>query len=259
MDAIRDQLTSLLEPLQNEKTQSTTAATGPSSLNLRAAPSATSPPSYQTAQDAAYSPSRLAQSGRGKVPPPPPAQTTANTSHVSSAEPRDLVKAMWAFDASGGDDELRMEVDDVIEVTKRVDDNWWKGRNTINGREGMFPSNYVEAVKSSASSAIPATASSTYPPTALATAKEGLTRRWKPPVAKFTSGAMSPPSTQPGPSNQASQHPTSPGANGLQPCVPTEEEKQKQEKMRRLGGRAGTAFVSGAGFGAGAKLASNLF
>lgn len=54
---------------------------------------------------------------------------------------KDLVKALWAFDASGGDDELRFDSGDTIEVLERVDENWWKGTvvGQPGGKEGLFP------------------------------------------------------------------------------------------------------------------------
>ena len=40
--------------------------------------------------------------------------------------------------------ELPMQVGDVITVIEEVDNNWWRGRNTRTGAEGLFPVPYVE-------------------------------------------------------------------------------------------------------------------
>lgn len=43
-----------------------------------------------------------------------------------------------------GDDEISFDPDDIIENIEEVDEGWWMG--TVNGKRGLFPSNYVEAV-----------------------------------------------------------------------------------------------------------------
>ncbi|KAL1006533.1 hypothetical protein UPYG_G00073510 [Umbra pygmaea] len=40
------------------------------------------------------------------------------------------------------DDELELKIGDVIEVLEEVEEGWWKG--TLNGKTGMFPSNFIK-------------------------------------------------------------------------------------------------------------------
>ena len=54
-----------------------------------------------------------------------------------------MVKALFQY-AAQRDDELSMEQDDLIKLISKEDDVWWKGE--LNGKEGVFPSNYVEMV-----------------------------------------------------------------------------------------------------------------
>jgi SH3 domain-containing kinase-binding protein 1 len=42
------------------------------------------------------------------------------------------------------DDELKLEVDDVIEVLSEVEEGWWKGK--LGDKVGVFPSNFVEEI-----------------------------------------------------------------------------------------------------------------
>ncbi|CAG5135714.1 unnamed protein product, partial [Candidula unifasciata] len=48
------------------------------------------------------------------------------------------------------DDELELAVGDIVDFHKEVEDGWWEG--SINGRQGVFPSNFVEILDETASS-----------------------------------------------------------------------------------------------------------
>ena len=51
------------------------------------------------------------------------------------------MQAIFDFDAQGPD-ELGFRKGDIIRVTQRVDESWWRGE--LKGQEGMFPQTYVE-------------------------------------------------------------------------------------------------------------------
>ncbi|KAI5474687.1 BAR adaptor protein [Pseudohyphozyma bogoriensis] len=55
-------------------------------------------------------------------------------------------RAQWQFAASEAN-EVRLEKGDTIKVTKVVNSDWWIGRKTDTGEEGMFPSAYVTLVE----------------------------------------------------------------------------------------------------------------
>ncbi|KAI9360872.1 hypothetical protein DFJ73DRAFT_815267 [Zopfochytrium polystomum] len=74
-----------------------------------------------------YAPSRPA--------PPPPTRSPAASS-------QDRVVALYDFNGER-DGDLSFSRGDVITVVKRNANEWWVGR--LNGREGVFPANYVEA------------------------------------------------------------------------------------------------------------------
>lgn len=43
------------------------------------------------------------------------------------------------------DDELPLDVGDVLDFIEEVEEGWWRGK--LKGREGIFPSNFVEEVE----------------------------------------------------------------------------------------------------------------
>lgn len=45
--------------------------------------------------------------------------------------------------------DLSFRAGDIIEIVAETNEDWWTGR--INGRQGLFPSSYVEKISSSAS------------------------------------------------------------------------------------------------------------
>lgn len=49
--------------------------------------------------------------------------------------------------APQNDDELKLEVDEVIEVLDEVEEGWWKGK--LHGQVGVFPSNFVVEISNS--------------------------------------------------------------------------------------------------------------
>ncbi|KAG8686166.1 hypothetical protein FRC11_009392, partial [Ceratobasidium sp. 423] len=66
---------------------------------------------------------------RRPVPPPPPAGPQC--------------KALWDYNLNEQlKDDLSFRAGDVIQIVKEENGDWWVGR--LNGREGMFPANYVE-------------------------------------------------------------------------------------------------------------------
>ena len=66
--------------------------------------------------------------------------------HVATA------KVIFDHDA-GGDDELSLKKGELVEVLDQEDDSWWKG--LLNGKEGLFPTNFVEFDREEGSISIP--------------------------------------------------------------------------------------------------------
>jgi len=56
-----------------------------------------------------------------------------------------MLKALFDFDASEVN-ELSFKENDIIALIEKPEDSdWWKGE--MNGKQGLFPSNYVEIIK----------------------------------------------------------------------------------------------------------------
>lgn len=47
----------------------------------------------------------------------------------------------FAYEATA-DDELTLQIGQVVKVTSLEDEGWWKGE--LNGKQGMFPNNFVK-------------------------------------------------------------------------------------------------------------------
>lgn len=71
----------------------------------------------------------------------PPALSRRQSENFASQ--KKLVRAL--YDYSGGGDELGFKTGDEIVLLSEVSDGWWEGE--LDGRKGLFPSNYVEELK----------------------------------------------------------------------------------------------------------------
>ena len=73
----------------------------------------------------------------------------ADTSEVvqrdnASARRKFRVKVAFSYYPETGD-ELKLEVDDIIDVVGQPENGWWEG--VVNCHKGVFPSNYVSALE----------------------------------------------------------------------------------------------------------------
>jgi len=73
----------------------------------------------------------------------PAASTTAAASTAAPSQTRQLVRALYNYDATE-ESELSFKANERLMVLQKDDSGWWQGE--LNGRVGMFPSNFVEVV-----------------------------------------------------------------------------------------------------------------
>uniref|UniRef100_A0A8C5DIT3 Osteoclast-stimulating factor 1 n=1 Tax=Gouania willdenowi TaxID=441366 RepID=A0A8C5DIT3_GOUWI len=69
----------------------------------------------------------------GAFPPPPPA--------ASKKPKRRQCKVLFDYQPAN-EDELELKVGDTIDIIEEVEEGWWSG--SMNGRSGLFPSNFVK-------------------------------------------------------------------------------------------------------------------
>jgi len=50
----------------------------------------------------------------------------------------------FKFEGTGDPTDLTFKKNDVIQVTQKIDDGWWRGR--LDGKEGLFPTTYVREI-----------------------------------------------------------------------------------------------------------------
>ena len=68
---------------------------------------------------------------------------TAASGAVPSESAAEQVRALFAY-AATQDDELSFEAGELINIVNKDKEEWWSGE--LNGKTGVFPANYVEAV-----------------------------------------------------------------------------------------------------------------
>jgi len=146
--------------------------------------------------------------------PPPPAQ-------ISLPQ----VKALWAYSGDDAND-LSFQPGDVIDVVEETNADWWTGR--VHGKQGLFPSSYVERIAQPVDTSAPAAPAP---------------RPYKPFGAAYHGVDAPPPPGQ--------------GVNssGLQEAPATEEKKNKFGKYKST---LAHSAAGGVGFGAGAAIGGGL-
>ncbi|KAJ4480115.1 SH3-domain-containing protein [Lentinula aciculospora] len=182
-------------------------------------------------------------------------------------------KALWGYNEAGDDpQDLSFRSGDIIEIVQETNNDWWTGR--YNGREGLFPSNYVEKLPPSSplsrpppppvarnnSSGTPAAPNPTYPAYPLPGGP--------PPPGPGPSGYGPPlPSgyyqTPPPPQgyNSYSYSPTPPPPDPVvvsASAPPAPVDQPKKNKFGGMGNTLATAAVGGLGFGAGSAIGADV-
>lgn len=180
----------------------------------------------------------------GRRGPPAPVRAASLSSGVPQA------KAVWAYNENGSDpDDLSFRPGDIIEVTEETNADWWTGR--FNGKQGLFPSNHVEKIPSSASVlAAPAAPRRTVlapPPSYDSTppqAGAGGKKPYKAFGAAYHGMDQPPPAPSAGPVNSV----------GLQQA----DQSKEKSKFGKLGNTMANSAAGGVGFGAGAAIGGGL-
>ncbi|KAF8802507.1 SH3-domain-containing protein [Phlegmacium glaucopus] len=91
--------------------------------------------------------SRAANLGIGNRNIPPPVIPRPVPAPATGAQSR----ALWGYNENGQDpNDLSFAAGDIIEIVEETNADWWTGR--VNGKQGLFPSTYVERLAPAAAS-----------------------------------------------------------------------------------------------------------
>ncbi|KAI9066124.1 SH3-domain-containing protein [Trametes sanguinea] len=183
----------------------------------------------------AVAPVRSPSPARRVVPPPPPRQTTRRA------------RALWAYNEEGREpNDLSFSAGETIEIIEETNPDWWTGK--CRGKQGLFPSNYVEMLD---------TGRSVPPPPAPVMPM---------PTSSYNSAPPAPYGMPNEPEKAAmyQQSYASPPPGPMQPAPPVQvvqvqqEAPPKKNKFGKLGNTMATSAAGGVGFGAGAAIGSGL-
>jgi len=191
-------------------------------------------------------------------PPQPPVESPPPSGppvrRISPPQPNlQRAKALWSYNENGSEpNDLSFRAGDIIEVITETNADWWTGR--LNGKQGLFPSNYVEK--------IPSMSPPSYPPpsetrgASPAPYSSGPPAPYQPAYNGPPQGGYQPPPPQPynpyvGPPSQLP-----PQQVVVQQAPP--EQQPKPSRMDGMGRLLATSAVGGVGFGAGTAIGSGL-
>ncbi|KAI9001523.1 hypothetical protein BD414DRAFT_474925 [Trametes punicea] len=186
----------------------------------------------------AVAPARSPSPARRVVPPPPPRQSTKRA------------RALWAYNEDGREpNDLSFSAGETIEIIEETNADWWTGK--CRGKQGLFPSNYVELLE---------TGRSSVPPPAAVPVMPMPTSAYNQPPPPQPYGMPSEP--EKAAMYQQSYGPPPPGP--MQPAPPVQvvavqqQEPPKKNKFGKLGSTMANSAAGGVGFGAGAAIGSGL-
>ncbi|KAH7928053.1 SH3-domain-containing protein [Leucogyrophana mollusca] len=223
----------------------------------------------------------LAQQTRRLAMSPVPSTTGSN---VSSAKPLTIeARAIWDWSSEDPND-VSFNAGDIIEIISETNEDWWTGRHK--GKQGLFPSNYVEKIKRAST---PPSFHEFPRPTSPYGSLYGDQKYPPPGPLQYLPGPgppQSPYQPPPGPPQSQYQPPPGPPQSQYQPPPPhpqggyqgppqgaaynpyitpvpdnTLSQAQKPPKKNRFGGLGSTMAQSaagGVGFGAGSAVGSGI-
>lgn len=163
------------------------------------------------------------------------------------------VRAIWSYNGSGQDPKnLTFNSGDIIQVTDQTNSDWWTGR--LNGREGVFPSSYVEKAPPTPQPhyeqrppPMPRQSPANFPGPNYPTGPPGYPQQPQyypppPPGNMYSPNLMPPPGGRPYPPVQGPQGPV---------VIEQPPKKHGKSSGGDLGSTLVHSAVGGAGFGAG--------
>ncbi|KAF7789730.1 hypothetical protein EIP86_000676 [Pleurotus ostreatoroseus] len=182
-----------------------------------------------------------------RVPPPPPRYQRA--------------KALWAYNEDGREpNDLSFSAGEIVEIVDETNTDWWTGK--CRGRQGLFPSNHVEKIGSSAAGS-PAPPPPMQPMPPVGPPAQPMVPYSSPPPGPpggYTPNYMD--NKQGYPPYGSSYPPPAPVAMQVAPAPPPQpvvvQEQPKKHRFGQLGNTMANAAAGGVGFGAGAAIGGGI-
>ncbi|KAH9958574.1 SH3 domain-containing protein [Russula dissimulans] len=167
-------------------------------------------------------------------------------------------RALWAYNEDGSEpNDLSFRTGDIIEVVAETNSDWWTGK--VNGKEGIFPSNYVEKIPQPAgppSYPLPGEVRGPSPAVSPAPPQSGPPAPYQPayhgpPPGGYQSQPLQPYNQYMGPPSQPP-----PQQVIVQQAPPSQP--PKSNRFGGLGQVLATSAAGGVGFGAGAAIGGGI-
>jgi len=167
-------------------------------------------------------------------------------------------RALWTYNEDGSEpNDLSFRAGDIIEVVAETNSDWWTGK--VNGRQGLFPSNYVEKVPRPASPpsyATPSEFRGPSPAVSPAPPQSGPPVPYQPPYNGPPQGGYQPQPVQP--YNQYVGPPSQPPPQQVVVQQAPPSQPAKPNRFGGLGQIMATSAAGGVGFGAGAAIGGGI-
>ncbi|KAI0833740.1 SH3 domain-containing protein [Trametes gibbosa] len=187
----------------------------------------------------AVGPARSPSPARRVVPPPPPRQNNRRA------------RALWGYNEDGREpNDISFAAGETIEIVDETSAEWWTGKSR--GKQGLFPSNYVEPLDAARSPA---------PPAPQASMPVYMSSYQPPPGPPQSYGMPSEPEKAAMyQANYGGPPPGPPQPAPVQVVTVQQEQQQppKKNKFGKLGSTMATSAAGGVGFGAGAAIGSGI-
>ncbi|KAI9475627.1 MAG: hypothetical protein EXX96DRAFT_574007 [Benjaminiella poitrasii] len=202
------------------------------------------------------------------ITPPPPAYEDSHNK-LGSAE------ALYDYHGENPSTDLNLKRGDIIQLVEFVNNDWWKG--TINGKTGIFPSNYVKKIETPINEKKPV--NSPPPPPARQSERDSYggyssplppkqdTYNYPPPPQQYNSYAPPPPQatatyTPPPPAQQQMSYAPPPiqqmASTSSAPAVVEQQQQHEESKLASFGKKFAGNVANAATWGFGATLGSDV-
>ncbi|KAI0350059.1 SH3-domain-containing protein [Trametes cingulata] len=187
----------------------------------------------------AVNPARSPSPARRVIPPPPPRHNVKRA------------RALWAYNEDGREpNDLSFSAGEIVEIVDETNADWWTGK--CRGKQGLFPSNYVELLDAARGPASPP------PATSMPAMPMPMSSYHQPPPPQPYGMPSEPEKAAMYQQPYSSPPPAPIQSPPVQVVTVQQEQPPKKNKFGKLGSTMATSAAGGVGFGAGAAIGSGI-